>query len=64
MAFCEQCGAQILSKNPSPRSFSCIIRMPDGFYNHLAYFFCFFFALAAEDCRFLPAPLRVLRSIQ
>ena len=39
MAFCEQCGAQILSKNPSPRSFSCIIRMPDGFYNHLAYFF-------------------------
>lgn len=42
MAFCEQCGAQILSKNPSPRSFSCIIRMPDGFYNHLAYFFVSF----------------------
>ena len=60
MAFCEQCGAQILSKNPSPRSFSCIIRMPDGFYNHLAYFF----VLAAENRRFLPAPLRVLRSIQ
>ena len=56
MAFCEQCGAQILSKNSSPRSFSCIIRMPDGFYNHLAYFFVSVLFWRQRTSVFCPRP--------
>lgn len=46
----------VLSKVPSPRSFSCIIRMPDGFYNHLAYFFASFLLWRQRAAIFCPRP--------
>ncbi len=46
----------VLSKVPSPRSFSYIIRMPDGFCDHLAYFLFLFLLWRQRTAVFCPRP--------